>query len=274
MIEVTHITHLLWVKSALVIGDRWGRWDFPIYQPLLSCPTATSNPSSRHVFSFQQEKGTKGHIFLVNSILDPLRSPGEPNVVCVDLSSSEGSLLIIALKDGGSRLFARGCWPGSSLWKQTWAGDICCAQFRHMAILLPPPPNKLHRFSPTSRSGMPVGRGGCGPLPWRPRLTGRVLLKSDSVRSVLMILPQTLTYFPWESGSAVWDRAEFQPWWDFCDDEFHLEMPVNPSKLSQLLQQCPASIIQCPKMSSTPTFVSRHPVSRISLSIIITVLLK
>lgn len=72
-----------------------------------------------------------------------------------------------------------------------------------MVILLPPPPNKLHRFSPTSRSGMHVGRGGCGPLPWRPRLTRRTLLKADSDRSVLMILPQTLTYFPRESGAAL-----------------------------------------------------------------------
>lgn len=68
--------------------------------------------------------------------------------------------------------------------------------------------------------------------------------------------------------SSISAMVRFLWWWVPAGNA---KMPVNPSKLSQLPQQCPASIIQCPKMSSTPTFVSRHPVSRISLSIIITV---
>lgn len=205
MIEVTYITHLLWVKSALVTGEQMGEVRISCLNINPCCSVQQQCPSQAADMSLAPSrwKWTKGHVFLVNSILDPLRCPEEPNVGCLDRSPSKGSLFIIALKDGGSRLFARGCWPGSSLWKQTWAEDICCAQFRHMVILLPPPPNKLHRFSPTSRSGMPVGRGGCGPLPWRPRLTGRTLLKADSDHSVLMILPQALTYFPGESGAAL-----------------------------------------------------------------------
>lgn len=60
------------------------------------------------------------------------------------------------LKGTRSRLFARGCWPGSVVFVEIDSsmntGDICSAQFNHMPVLLPLFPNKLHRFSTTSLS--------------------------------------------------------------------------------------------------------------------------
>lgn len=121
MIELTYITHLLWVKSALVTGEQMGEVRISCLNINLSCSVQHQRPTPAADMSLapSRRKWTKGHVFLANSILDPLRCPEEPNAGCLDRSPSEGSLLIIALKDGESRLFARGCWPGSSLWKQT-----------------------------------------------------------------------------------------------------------------------------------------------------------
>lgn len=100
MIEVTYIAHLLWVKSALVTGEQMGEVRISCLNITPSCSVQKQRPTPAADMSFvsSRRKWTKGHVFLVNSILDPLKCPEDPEVGCLNRSPSEGSLLIIALK--------------------------------------------------------------------------------------------------------------------------------------------------------------------------------
>lgn len=104
--------------------------------------------------------------------------------------NTRSALLGNGLKDARSRFFARGCWPGSVMFVEIESsmntGDICSAQFNHMPLLLPLPPDKVHRFSTTSLS---LARLFPGVLmqtvtafeaePGRQRLEGRNRFKSE-----------------------------------------------------------------------------------------------